>query len=201
MPIGGWSFAFDPDASPITAPAVWRPELHPATLAIDVAPSNYDDLRPLDLTDAGPVVADLSAANGRHLVINDTEGDHRLWLRAAPGAKVAIVLPLDDDLELRVGAAVRLFRRLRGFNGGPLPPRLALTAFQRLRLVLLLNVFDRLGGGASKREIACDVIYPGLDPGSASEWKASAERRRTQRLCDEAKAMVAAGYRRLLGGR
>lgn len=156
---------------------------------------------PLDLAGAGPILADRSAAEGRHLVIGDPDGDHRVWLRTAPGAPMAMVLPLDDDFEVRLATAVRLFRRLRGLRGGPMPPKLAVTAFQRLRLTLLLNVFDRLGGGASKREIASDLIYPGLDTGSAAEWKGSAERRRTQRLCDEAKAMVAAGYRRLLGGR
>jgi hypothetical protein len=114
---------------------------------------------------------------------------------------MAVLLPLDEDFELRLSAAARLFRRLRGVSSGPPPPRLGVTTFQRSRLALLLNVFDRLGGGASKREIASGLIYPGLDPGSAAEWKASAERRRTQRLCDEARAMVAAGYRRLLGGR
>jgi hypothetical protein len=134
-------------------------------------------------------------------VIQDPDGGHRVWLRTAPDTPLAVIIPLDDDFELRLGAAARLVRRLRGVAGGPLPPRLAVTPFQRLRLTLLLNIFDRIGGGASKREIARDLVYPGLDPGSAAEWKASAERRRTQRLCDEAKAMVAAGYRRLLGGR
>jgi hypothetical protein len=200
---GGWSFACDPDASPITAPAIWRPELCPATLPLDAAPSDFDGVPPLDFAGAGPILADGSASDGRHLIIDDPDGDHRLWLRTAPGAPMAMamVLPLNDDFELRLGAAARLFRRLRGMSGGPMPPRLAVTAFQRLRLALLLNVFDRLGGGATKREIAQQLIYPGLDPGSAAEWKASAERRRTHRLCDEAKAMVAAGYRRLLGGR
>ncbi len=156
---------------------------------------------PLDLTGAGAILADRPATDGRHLVIDDPDGDHRLWLRATPSAAAAIVLPLDDDFELRLGAAARLFRRLRGGSSGPPPPRLVVTRFQRLRLSLLLTVFDQLDRGATKREIARQLIYPGLDPGSAAEWKASAERRRTQRLCDEARAMVAAGYRRLLGGR
>ncbi len=156
---------------------------------------------PLNLTGAGPILVERAATDGRHLVIADPDGDHRLWLRTPPGAPTAVILPLDEDFELRLGAAARLFRRLRGLNSGPPPARLGVTAFQRSRLGLLLNAFDRLGSGATKREIAQDLIYPGLDPGSAAEWKASAERRRTQRLCDEAKAMVAAGYRRLLGGR
>jgi hypothetical protein len=111
------------------------------------------------------------------------------------------VLPLDEAFELRLGVALRLLRRLRDGTSGPWPPRLAVTRFQRLRLTLLLNIFDRLAAGHSKREIARELIYPGLDPGPSAAWKASSERRRTLRLCDEAKAMVAAGYRHLLRGK
>lgn len=114
---------------------------------------------------------------------------------------MAIILPIDRQFDLRHRAAARFFRRVCGLSAGPPPPGLAVTPFQRSRLALLLNILDRLASGGSKREIARDVIYPGFDPASAAEWKASAERRRTQRLCDEAKAMVATGYRRLVGGR
>ena len=140
-------------------------------------------------------------ADERFLIVGDAEGDHQLWLRASPGAPAAVILPLDDDFDLRLGAAQRLFRRMRSEPAGPLPARLRVTPFQRLRLALLLNVFDRLLSGATKREIARDVVYPALETSTAAAWKASAERRRTQRLCDEAKAMVAAGYCRLLRGR
>jgi hypothetical protein len=139
--------------------------------------------------------------DGCHMMIADIDGDHRLWLRGAFGSSIAAVLPIDDDFEQRLAAAARLFRRLRGEPSGPAPPRLRVTPFQRFRLTLLLRIFDREAVGSSKREIASDLVYPGLEPGSSAEWKGSAERRRTQRLCDEAKAMVAEGYRRLLGGR
>ena len=140
-------------------------------------------------------------AGEQFLIVGDAQGDHQLWIRAASDVPAAVALPLDDDFDLRLGAAQRLFRRMRGEPAGPLPSRLRVTPFQRLRLALLLNVFDHLLMGATKREIARDVVYPALESSTAAEWKASAERRRTQRLCDEAKAMVAAGYRRLLRGR
>jgi len=122
-------------------------------------------------------------------------------MRISSDVPMAVVLPLDEAFDLRLGAALRLFRSLRGEAPGPLPSRLRVTPFQRSRIVLLLAVFDHLLAGSTKRQIARDVIYPGHIAASAAEWKASAERRRTQRLCDEAKAMVAAGYRRLLGGK
>jgi hypothetical protein len=170
-------------------------------LPLGAPPPGYDDTPPVDPADAGAIRADRTGADGRHIVIDDPQGDHRLWLRSAAGEPLAIILPIDQQFDLRHRAAGRFFRRLRGLSAGPPPPGLAVTPFQRSRLALLLNILDRLASGSSKREIARDVIYPGFDPASAAEWKASAERRRTQRLCDEAKAMVAAGYRRLVGGR
>ena len=164
-------------------------------------PPAYDDHPPVDIEVSGLIRRAGDADDGRHLIIAAPEGDHRLWMRSCAGTPMAVVLPLDDEFDLRVGAAIRFFRSLRGEPPGALPPRLHVTPFQRARLALLLAIFDRLLAGASKREIARDIIYPEHESASAAEWKGSNERRRTQRLCDEAKAMVAAGYRRLLGGK
>ena len=146
------------------------------------------------------VRADRDIGEGRHLILSDIDGDHRLWLCGRAEAPQAIILPLDGDFELRLAAAARYVRRLRGERSGPPAPRLGVTAFQRARLILLIAISDLLSDGRTKREIARGLVYPGLEIGSAAEWKSSAERRRTQRLCDEAKAMVAAGYRWLLRG-
>jgi hypothetical protein len=164
-------------------------------------PQAYDDLPSFDIEASGLIRRSGDADDGRHLIIAAPEGDHRLWVRTRPGMAMAVVLPIDDAFDLRLGAALRLFRSLRGDPPGALPARLHVTPFQRARLALLLAIFDRLLAGGTKREIARDIIYPRYDAASAAEWKGSAERRRTQRLCDEAKAMVAAGYRRLLVGK
>lgn len=168
---------------------------------MDAAPSAYAGGAPLDTDALGAVRAMRAAPDGRHLILADADGDQRLWLRAEDARTPAVVLPLDEAFEMRVGAALRLLRRLRGEPVGPPPPHLAVTRFQRIRLTLLVNIHDRLAAGASKREIARTLIYPGLDPGPAAAWKASSERRRTLRLCDEARAMVAQGYRLLLRGK
>lgn len=145
--------------------------------------------------------ADREGEGGRHLILSDEAGRHRLWVRGDANRPLAVVVPIDEHGELRLAVALRLLRRIRGHAGAEPPPRLAVTRFQRLRLVLLLNIIDRLAAGDSKREIARALIYPGMERVSAAEWKASTERRRTLRLCDEAKAMVAAGYRLLLRGK
>lgn len=53
----------------------------------------------------------------------------------------------------------------------------------------------------STHEIAGRLIYPRLAIGRGAEWKASSERRRTQRLIDEALGLMNGGYRTLLQGR
>ena len=167
---------------------------------MDAAPPDYAG-EPLDADALGAARMVRDGPDGRHLILADPEGDQRLWLRVDNAHAAAVVLPLDESFELRLGAALRLLQRMRGEAAAPQPPYLAPTRFQRLRLALLINIFDRLAAGWSKREIARALIYPGLDPGPAAAWKASSERRRTLRLCDEARAMVAAGYRRLLRGK
>ena len=164
-------------------------------------PSVFQDCPSIDLSLTGAIRLDHAGEDGRHIILDDPDGGHRVWLRGEAGEPLAMILPIDDQLELRLRAAGRLYRFLWGQPSGPPPPGVGVSPFQRSRLTLLLNIFDRLSLGRSKREIARDVIYPGLDGGPAAEWKSSSERRRTQRLCDEAKIMVAAGYRRLLGGR
>lgn len=169
------------------------------TIVAAAAPPIYPT-PPISIDQLGDVLKDGTAGDGRHIVLADDDGDHRIYLPDGRGHANAVLIPLDETFEDRLGVAARFFRRLRGEATGGLPPRLCVTAFQRLRLTTLLRCFDREAAGGTKREIAHEIIYPGLDGGSAAEWKASAERRRTQRLCEEARTMVAGGYKRLLGG-
>uniref|UniRef100_UPI00053F1A81 DNA -binding domain-containing protein n=1 Tax=Sphingomonas sp. Ant H11 TaxID=1564113 RepID=UPI00053F1A81 len=79
------------------------------------------------------------------------------------------------------------------------------TAFQRRRLDLLLDILDMLltppsAPRPTSHEIARRLIYPGMTIGRGMEWKSSTERRRTQRLINEALALMHGGYRALLRG-
>ena len=56
------------------------------------------------------------------------------------------------------------------------------------------------GRPPTTHNIARRYVYPGMTIGRGSEWKSSAERRRTQRLIDEAFALMRGGYRTLLRG-
>lgn len=77
------------------------------------------------------------------------------------------------------------------------------TFYQAQRLDQLLAILDlrREAPLVTSHEIAKRLVYPRLSVGRGAVWKASAERRRTQRLIREAEALVAGGYRALLAGR
>src|SRR3546814_11960918 len=85
-----------------------------------------------------------------------------------------------------------------------LPPGFAPTPFQQRRLNMLLDILDAVLGrertGITTHEIARCHVYPAMSIGRGNEWKSSAERRRTQRLIDEALALMNGGYRALLRG-
>jgi hypothetical protein len=83
---------------------------------------------------------------------------------------------------------------------GQSSPGYSPTAFQRNRLYLLLNLLDAESEGASRREMASSLLYRNSAPMDRAEWKGSSQRRRTQRMIDEAKQMMASGYHDLLRG-
>ncbi|WP_348635606.1 DUF2285 domain-containing protein [Sphingobium sp. Sx8-8] len=110
----------------------------------------------------------------------------------------------DEAIELRHAAVQRFDRRMAGGAPMRLPPGFTPTPFQRRRLSMLLDildaVLDRTYSGITTHEIARRHVYPTLDIGRGNEWKSSAERRRTQRLIDEALGLMNGGYRALLHG-
>lgn len=145
-------------------------------------------------------------SDGRHFVLGDVDGPHHLWLRGGhAGQPLAYVILKDEMTELRLAAAGRLdrrlfgappARRLRGFHPSP---------FQRHRLSLLLDILDMALGPdrrpATSYAIACKLIYPAMSIAPGAEWKASSERRQTQRLINEALHLMNGGYRALLAAR
>ena len=139
-------------------------------------------------------------------MLGDCNGAHHLWIcDPEPGRLLAYVIPRDGAMVQRAAAIRRLDLRLSGVPPGRCPSAMRPTAFQAHRLQLLLDILDALlaAGRArpSTHEIADRLIYPCLAIGRGAEWKASSERRRTQRLIDEALALMNGGYRALLQGR
>ncbi|RIA46748.1 uncharacterized protein DUF2285 [Hephaestia caeni] len=160
---------------------------------------------PVDLADWPIILNDRTLTSGRHIVLGDIDGPHRLWIRdIVAGQPLAYVVVRDGALPLRLAALQRFDRRLAGAPPAKLPPGFQPTPFQRRRLSMLLAILDasldRAGSPSTTHDIARRYVYPGMTIGRGSEWKSSAERRRTQRLIDEAFALMRGGYRTLLRG-
>lgn len=103
---------------------------------------------------------------------------------------------------MRLQALARFQRWLAGETKAACPTATP-TDYQARRLWMLLDILDLRAASplATSHEIAARLIYPRLTVGRGPDWKASAERRRTQRLIREAEMLVAGGYRALLAGR
>lgn len=160
------------------------------------------------------VVADHSLGDGHHLILADEDAPYQLWLRGSLGVgaladrALAYLIVRDDATALRRLVADRLDALLSGAPTARSLKPLLPTAFQQHRLSLLLAILDLVLGGArggappaTTREVAASLVYPRASLPTGAAWKSSSERRQTQRLVDEALAMMRGGYRTLLRGR
>jgi hypothetical protein len=149
--------------------------------------------------DLAPLLADNQAADGRHLIVGDPDGDHRLWLLDPdPGQPLAAIVPLDDDLPIRIAGLLRLRRKLIGRSSGSVPKALDITRRQRRRLILLLRALDGHLADATYREIA-EALH-GIESVNRYPWKTSSIRGQTIRLVKDAIGLMKGGYRKLLRG-
>ncbi len=197
---GGFLFACDPKLASAVAPVVWRPELVPHSVLLAPAPASFEDAHRLVSSDlAGQLIAH-DGADGRHVVLQDVQGAHRLWIRdVQAGMGMAAIIPLDETVLLRVAGLLRLQRRLAGKTPGPIPRGWDLTARLRRRLILMVRALDGHLAQASYREIALALYGPAAV--ARYPWKTSSVRGQTIRLVQDAVATMEGGYRKLLRGR
>lgn len=194
---GGCLFSTAPDD--LSEPVVWRPELTAVTVVLDAAPEGYATAAPVDPRALGALLADQAGIEGRHVVVADAAGEHRLWLRdGAPGRPLAAVIPLDKDFLTRIASLLRFHRRLLGRTAGPLPRGWPLTAYRLARLDLMLRALDLRQSGATYRDIAAALGRDDASRLSASDWKMSASRSFVVRLVRDGIAMMNGDYRKLL---
>lgn len=178
---------------------VWRPELRSLGVTLVAAPDRYSQARELLASDVDDARADLQRPDGRHVVLEDAEGDHSLWLpNIWIGDRLAGLVVLDDKFALRIAALQRLHRRLAGRPSGRLPKAWRITGRHRWRLTLMLRALDGHLDKASYREIA-GVLF-GTEAVARYAWKTSSIRGQTIRLVKDAILMMKGGYRKLLSG-
>lgn len=194
---GGYPFATAPDD--LSDPVIWRPELTAVTVILDAAPDGFETAAPVDPRALGALLANEAGIDGRHVIVADAAGEHRLWLRdPQPGRPLAAVIPLDKDFITRIASLLRFHRRLLGRAAGPLPRGWPLTAYRLARLDLILRAMDLRQNGATYREIAANLGREDAAQLSASDWKMSASRSFVVRLVRDGIAMMNGDYRKLL---
>lgn len=194
---GGCPFATALDD--LSEPVVWRPDLTAVTVILDAAPEGFETAAPVDPRSLGALLTDLAGIDGRHVIVADAAGEHRLWLReATPGRPLAAVIPLDKDFLTRIASLLRFHRRLLGRAAGPLPRGWPLTAYRLARLDLMLRALDLREGGATYRQIAVELGRTDAARLPATEWKISAARSFVVRLVRDAAAFAKGDYRKLL---
>ncbi len=198
---GAFAFPVDPLLSALDAPAFWEAAVCPYVVILDAAPSTFAaDLR-FDPARWTHRHSSWIGPGGDHYIFGDDHIMHRIWLRCDPAAApLAALIPCDTLTEARLQAVSDLARCLHGRASAS--PVSRPTSYQSQRLDLLLSILDlRSERNVTSHEVARRLIYPRLDVGRGAAWKASPERRRTQRLIREAEGLAADGYRALLAGR
>ncbi|MGJ3650092.1 DUF2285 domain-containing protein [Sphingomonas sp. GlSt437] len=177
----------------------WPPELVATTIVLAAAPDGFLRAKPVDPAALGPLLADLSGPNGRHVILADAEGEHRLWIRdAAPGQPLGAFVPLDPDFETRITSLLRFYRRLLGRRSGAQPRGWPLTAQRRDRLERMLRALDMRLAGASHREIAAAFGHDKAARLPATQWKVCSARSAVVRLVRDAERKMNRDYLKLL---
>ncbi|MFI0849127.1 DNA -binding domain-containing protein [Mesorhizobium sp. IMUNJ 23232] len=192
----GLRFPADPSASALTTHPIWQPRHFPAVLTIAAAPDGFASSFPDPKT---LIVHSDAAEDGLHAVIDDEDGDHRLWFPKHDSAEAAAIrIPLDGHLLWRVRSALRLWRRLDGEPSGPWPREQRLSPFQLHRASLMLRAWDGVAAGVSRRHVAAVLLNKDVEALRALDWKNAPERRRLARILTAARETIEDGYLRWL---
>ncbi|WP_428564273.1 DUF2285 domain-containing protein [Pseudolabrys sp.] len=164
------------------------------------APADFSAARIIDPDELSPVAVSADADGGRHLVLDDPDGAHRLCLVGDHRQGSAFLIPFDENFGARIHGLQRLHRRLSGRRAGPLLRSLRLSAAQRSRLTLLIRALDGEQEGATRREIAAVLLDDEARHIPAIEWKNAPLRKKINRIVAKALALMNGGYLALLRG-
>jgi hypothetical protein len=155
----------------------------------------------IDFDGLSPVLMSVETRDGRHVLLNDPTGRHRLWFVGGFRSQGrAFLIPFDGDVNARLHSLQRLHRRLTGRPSGPLARSQRLSARQRAHFTLLLRALDGEQEGATRRELAAILLDEEAHDIPAIEWKNSPLRKRINRAVASATALMNGGYLVLLRG-
>ncbi|MBP9235242.1 MAG: DUF2285 domain-containing protein [Hyphomonadaceae bacterium] len=132
---------------------------------------------------------------GAHAMVALRDGA-QMQILAIGAEPIAAVVPLNREGFSRLDAVYRL---LAAIHGRAVPPDTRITQQQRVRMRRMLRAFDGVRDGATQQDIAQTLFRTGrLD---RDEWQASSARHAIKSMLRDARAMIAGGYRGLLGHR
>ena len=168
---------------------------------VAAGPTGFDAGYSINFDGLSPVLMSVETRDGRHVLLNDPTGRHRLWFVGGFRRQSrAFLIPFDGNFNARLHSLQRLHRRLTGRSSGPLPSRLQLSARQRAHFTLLVRALDGEQEGATRRELAAILLDEGARDIPAIEWKNSPLRKRVNRAVASATALMDGGYLTLLRG-
>ena len=196
-----WGLAFcgRSKASAAQATVFSRANALPTVVPLAPSPVSFTGARAIDFAELGEA-KERAGPDGRHVIIRTDSGELRVRvLDDQVDQPLVLALPLDDDLPIRVKAALRLWARIVRLRGNPGTSPLALTRQRHDRLMLMLRALDGHLADASYREIAQVLI--GARRLEHEPWKTSSLRDMTIRLVRGGRSLMQAGYRKLLRGR
>ncbi|MFT8422217.1 MAG: DUF2285 domain-containing protein [Gluconacetobacter sp.] len=151
---------------------------------------------PINLTELPDLVARLDEDEAWHGYWQPGASSHQFWLPTHPPdgrATYVVILPLDELLELRVEAVLRLWRALAGRSEGRRPHDFPQQT--RDRHILMLRAFDGRASGASYRKLAEALL--GFR-GRKADWDSDPRKNQVRRLVADGRYYVRGGYRDLL---
>lgn len=187
---GGCDFVSRDDASASDL-ALWSAQALPSVTVLTTLPAELADPEfQIPSFSLDPMLA----ADGGECVIERRGETLRVHADPAGTDPPAVILPFDRLFEIRVAAALRLWRGLTGGDPGRDPA--TLSPARRERLILGLRALDGRLAYASYREIAAALFGPNRLPERG--WKSHDLRDRTIRLVRFGVEMMQGGYRRLL---
>ena len=187
---GGYDFKADRHLPP-SKTALWTPRALPTVVVLTEVPDGHADP---SLALVSRKLHSILAAEDDDQIVELSGATVRLQSPASGHGPVAVLLPLDRLFDIRVAAALQLWRGLSGRKPAPDPG--VLTQARRNRLILALRALDGRLEKASYPEIAAALFDAA--PISKRDWISHELRDQTGRLVRLGFSMMKGGYRRLL---
>lgn len=188
---GTGGYDFERNLNPARHAVLWTPQTLPSVVTLTKAPDGLVD--PKFGLDARSLQSLLAIEDDDQVV--ELRGTRlRLHCENKVGDSVAVLLPLDQLFDIRVAAALRLWRGLTGRTPGH--DIGMLTPERRGRLILALRALDGRLERATYPEIAA-VLFD-TEPISKRDWISHELRDQTGRIIRLGFSMMRGGYRRLL---